>query len=1534
MGDIRTLSIGVAFDVKSAALREVDSDITGLIHNSERLDSFATRAFEKISAGASKGKASTAELGGAVQKSAASFEKLEAGATKASEKLTALSEHGKQAGSGIYEGLNRADGAVTRSLTAMEKLKYVLKGVTPEGKSIGAGIASGANKGIEAVDREISAIGRLKSALGGIKGSNNLGNVNAGNVSTSEKGGKVSGAFKDSMAMFGPGMLLASGVMGIANGVSGMFSNGWETLKERQAGQAMWATSIQDAHKNVKGAQLTSQANRANDAIMSTSILAGNDFTEGNAIAKQIYSSDGGVYAGNVKKTQNMLKGMFNIQDANALTGREMEQFKTAVGNVGDTGKMSGTIAKSLNLLDGKMTRKIRDEYKKRNGHELGKNKMGGWDWGQVDAETAFAAIDGYGNSSGVGKASERYNSTLPGVLRSGKAAGGFLISQAMSSFGSKIAKGGAFKDILGNLSKGFTDMGGLKSKADGLASALAGVANIFGKIIQATTPLVGLLGKVWDKTAAFRGGFLDGIVSGLDKVKSGIDKLKEWGGKAQSAIEKMLPKGFDKDFDKVTGGLGKFFGELAIGVGVIKGLTKLPGIGGLLKGGLGFAGKATKLDKVPGLSKLFGGGKTPKGSNRDLNENTSALQRLTAALNGNGDGSYNEDGDGYSEGGKKGKKLSTRSNRKYNKAASKYERQVEKYGADSKQAKRAGSKLSKYSDKSSSYVGKLESKYERVAGRKGAHSRKATKLRGRIATASDEALAIGGRVESTRAGSVATRTTRLAASKGGRLGRAFGRAGGAFGKVGGAVGKISGFASKIPGAGLVRGAGKVAGKLGGVANLAFMGLDVASAASMKPGKTRRKAVGGAVGSGVGGVVGGALGSLLGPVGTVAGGMAGSWLGEKAGKAIGGLNFKKMAKGAGEFGKSVKKNVSGAMESAGKVAGKVGKSVGNFFTSHSKAGAKIGSNLGKGLKAFKANPQKAIKSEMKSLAKSGPIMGPLKLIGDAGKNIFKGVKMPKWMTSIGNTFSKIKMPKLSNPFKGFKMPKIKMPKFKNPFKGFKLPKIKNPFSGWKQPSWMKNISKWFGGADKGGKKTSKSADKATKSTKKTGDEAKKTSKHVEKVGKSGDSSFKKLASAAKSSSSKVTSAFSKVGKNTSKAFSGISKSSKKEFNKLSTSAKQGMSKASKAMSSGGKGIKKAVTSSFKGIGTAGKSQFNKLSSSVKSGMSKASSAAKSGAHKIPTAVKSGLAGMNSIGKGTFNKLTSSVKSGMNAAKNAAKSGSNQVVSAVKSGMSKMGSAGNSAFSKLASASTSGMNKVENAVQNGANKAANTFKSSFNKMVSTATSVSSKVSSSMATIGNSAGTATGKVKTLAAAISALKDKKVTIDVAVKGDTSKLGGKFANGTPGARAAFAKYAKGTPAGGSHPGGMALVNDEQSSTFREAFMLPNGLVGLFPNERNIMVPLPAGSHVLNAQDTRRKFAKLNAYAKGTPKAIQAFNAMSEAQPVKSNADKRNIEINIKPEINISGVAGAGLEKMVMAAVMPYLEAMSQNLSDTLGLI
>ncbi|KRL00661.1 minor tail protein [Lactobacillus equicursoris DSM 19284 = JCM 14600 = CIP 110162] len=72
---------------------------------------------------------------------------------------------------------------------------------------------------------------------------------------------------------------------------------------------------------------------------------------------------------------------------------------------------------------------------------------------------------------------------------------------------------------------------------------------------------------------------------------------------------------------------------------------------------------------------------------------------------------------------------------------------------------------------------------------------------------------------------------------------------------------------------------------------------------------------------------------------------------------------------------------------------------------------------------------------------------------------------------------------------------------------------------------------------------------------------------------------------------------------------------------------------------------------------------------------------------------------------------------------------------------------------------------------------------------------------------------------------------------------------------------YANGT---GGHPGGLALVNDQEGDTYREAFQLPNGQTGLFPAVRNLLMDLPAGTKVMPAAQTKSLLGDTPHYAGG----------------------------------------------------------------------
>ena len=75
---------------------------------------------------------------------------------------------------------------------------------------------------------------------------------------------------------------------------------------------------------------------------------------------------------------------------------------------------------------------------------------------------------------------------------------------------------------------------------------------------------------------------------------------------------------------------------------------------------------------------------------------------------------------------------------------------------------------------------------------------------------------------------------------------------------------------------------------------------------------------------------------------------------------------------------------------------------------------------------------------------------------------------------------------------------------------------------------------------------------------------------------------------------------------------------------------------------------------------------------------------------------------------------------------------------------------------------------------------------------------------------------------------------------------------------------YANGTK--DTHQGGLAMVNDAPGSNFREMYQLPDGQVGMFPNKRNMIIPLPKGTSVLDGERSASmaKMMGLPAYKNG----------------------------------------------------------------------
>lgn len=96
--------------------------------------------------------------------------------------------------------------------------------------------------------------------------------------------------------------------------------------------------------------------------------------------------------------------------------------------------------------------------------------------------------------------------------------------------------------------------------------------------------------------------------------------------------------------------------------------------------------------------------------------------------------------------------------------------------------------------------------------------------------------------------------------------------------------------------------------------------------------------------------------------------------------------------------------------------------------------------------------------------------------------------------------------------------------------------------------------------------------------------------------------------------------------------------------------------------------------------------------------------------------------------------------------------------------------------------------------------------------------------------------------------------------------------------------KHAHGT---NYHPGGLAIVNDQRNSNYKEMVTLPNGR-SFIPQGRDVLLPLPRGSKVLRADKTRRLMREM-----GVPKYASGIGIPSDAKFLREiEQAQRNITI------------------------------------------
>lgn len=135
--------------------------------------------------------------------------------------------------------------------------------------------------------------------------------------------------------------------------------------------------------------------------------------------------------------------------------------------------------------------------------------------------------------------------------------------------------------------------------------------------------------------------------------------------------------------------------------------------------------------------------------------------------------------------------------------------------------------------------------------------------------------------------------------------------------------------------------------------------------------------------------------------------------------------------------------------------------------------------------------------------------------------------------------------------------------------------------------------------------------------------------------------------------------------------------------------------------------------------------------------------------------------------------------------------------------------------------------------------------------------------------------------------------------------------------------KHAHGT---NYHPGGLAVVNDQRNSNYKELVTLPDGR-SFIPEGRDVLLPLPRGAKVLRADKTKRLMREM-----GVPKYASGIGIPSDAKFLQEmEAAQRNITIQTTNTQNGQDTDKVVSEMRIMrASLEKLLTAILEKPSDT----
>ena len=186
---------------------------------------------------------------------------------------------------------------------------------------------------------------------------------------------------------------------------------------------------------------------------------------------------------------------------------------------------------------------------------------------------------------------------------------------------------------------------------------------------------------------------------------------------------------------------------------------------------------------------------------------------------------------------------------------------------------------------------------------------------------------------------------------------------------------------------------------------------------------------------------------------------------------------------------------------------------------------------------------------------------------------------------------------------------------------------------------------------------------------------------------------------------------------------------------------------------------------------------------------------------------------------------------------------------------------------------------------------------------------------------------GTVSEVQSGVNSIQDKTVTINAQdnASGTLSGIKSLLASVTGSffTNIFVSKHAHGT---NYHPGGLAVVNDQRNSNYKEMVTLPNGQ-SFIPQGRDVLLPLPKGSKVLRADKTKRLMSSI-----GIPKYANGIGIPSDAKFLREMEQaQQNIVVRDKNANNVQDMAEVVSEIAILrSSLEKILTAILEKPSDT----